>query len=257
MFWQEAFQYRSESFIWFLFDVVSPLVMILMWRSSYGDAAEIGGYTLAQMMLYYVGMMALRTVLNVHPEWAISEEIRTGGFSKHLLRPLTFSRFHLIGETAWKLLRLLFLTPVVAGFLLWLGPEVTASVGLTRELIPAFLGSLLFGFFLNYTLKVSLGLMAFWMTESIGAFNIFFLFQYLFEGTLMPLNLLPPAVQRMGDWLPFRYFYSLTMSIFQGKVGTVEAYQGLAVQVAWCAGAYLLMKIVYAFGVRRYSAVGG
>ena len=257
MFWQEAFQYRSESFVWFLFDVVGPLVMILMWRSAYGEGERIGGYTLSQMMLYYVGMMALRTLLNVHPEWAISEEIRTGTFSKPLLRPLKFNRYHLIGETAWKLLRLVFLTPVVLLFLFWLGPGVLAAVGLTGEMVPPLIGSLVLGYFLNYYLKVSLGLMALWMTESVGVFNIFFLLQFLFEGTLMPLNLLPAWAQRVGDYMPFRYFYFLTMSILQGKVGAETVYHELAVQAAWCAGAYLLMKVVYGLGVRQYSAVGG
>ena len=146
MSWQEAFQYRSESFVWFLFDVIGPLVMILMWRAAYGDADRIGGYTMGQMMLYYVGMMSLRTLLNVHPEWAISEEIRTGTFSKHLLRPLPFNRFHLIGEMAWKLLRLIFLLPVVIAFLLWLGPGVLSSVKVTPGMLPPLAGSLILGY---------------------------------------------------------------------------------------------------------------
>ncbi len=257
MFWQEAFQYRPESFIWFLFDVVGPLVMILMWRSAYGQAEQIGGYTQGQMMLYYVGMMSLRTLLNVHPEWEISREIRTGDFSKHLLRPLRFNRYHFMGEMAWKLLRLLFLTPVVVLFLLWLGPEVLSGVGLTRETALLFVGSLVFGYLLCYYLKVALGLLAFWMTESIGVFNVFFMLQFLFEGSVMPLDLLPGWAQRVGEFLPFRYFYFLSLSIFQGKIDAVTAQQGLAAQALWCVGAYLAMRVVYGLGVRQYSAVGG
>lgn len=257
MFWQEAFQYRSESFIWFLFDVVGPLVMILMWRASYGTAAQIGGYTPGQMMLYYVGMMSLRTLLNVHPEWAISEEIRTGDFSKHLLRPLRFNQYYFMGEVAWKLLRLLFLTPVVILFMIWLGPGVLSAVGLTRATILPFIGSLILGYLLCYYLKVALGLLAFWMTESVGVFNVFFMFQFLFEGSVMPLDLLPGWVQRIGAFLPFRYFYALSLSIFQGKMDAMAAQQGLAVQFIWCVGAYLAMWVVYRLGVRHYSAVGG
>lgn len=257
MFWQEAFQYRPESFIWFLFDVTGPLVMILMWRSAYGAADQIGGYTPGQMMLYYVGMMALRTLLNVHPEWAISQEIRTGEFSKHLLRPLRFNQYHLIGEMAWKLLRLIFLAPVVVIFLLWLGPGVLSAVGLTRDMVLPFVGSLILGYLLCYYLKVTLGLLAFWMTESIGAFNVFFLFQLLFEGTVMPLDLLPGWAQRMGEFLPFRYFYFLTMSMLQRKIDVATAHRELAAQFAWCVTAYLAMRIVYRLGVRQYSAVGG
>ena len=151
----------------------------------------------------------------------------------------------------------MFLTPVVLLFLLWLGPGVAAAVGLTRAMVPPLVGSLVLGYFLNYYLKVSLGLLALWMTESVGVFNIFFLLQFLFEGTLMPLNLLPAWAQRVGDTMPFRYFYFLSMSILQGKIGAETVYHELAIQAVWCAGAYVLMKVVYGLGVRQYSAVGG
>ncbi len=257
MFLQEAVQYRSESFIWFLFDVIGPLVMILMWRSAYGPSDQFGGYTENQMMLYYVGMMSLRTLLNVHPEWEISQEIRTSEFSKHLLRPLGFNQYHLMGEAAWKLLRMIYLLPVVGIFLIWLGPVVLSAVGLTREMAIPFFGSLVLGYFLNYYIKVTLGLVAFWMTESVGVFNFFFLIQLLFEGTVIPLDLMPELVQRIGEFLPFRYFYFLSMSILQGKLDAPTAFQEIFTQFAWCIGAYLIMRIVFRMGVRNYSAVGG
>ena len=117
--------------------------------------------------------------------------------------------------------------------------------------------SLVQGYLLNYYLKVTLGLLAFWMTESLGVFNVFFLVQLLFEGTVIPLDLLPLWAQRVGDFLPFRYFYFFSMTVLQGKVEAARAYHELIVQFGWFLAAYLGMRLVYRRGVRRYSAVGG
>jgi ABC-2 type transport system permease protein len=152
---------------------------------------------------------------------------------------------------------MVFLTPVVIFFVIWLGPGVLSAAGLTRGTALPFFGSLILGYLLCYYLKVALGLLAFWMTESVGVFNVFFMFQFLFEGSVMPLDLLPGWAQRIGELLPFRYFYFLSMSIFQGKVDAVTAHRELIAQLLWCGGAYLALRVVYRLGVRQYSAVGG
>lgn len=257
LFWQEAFQYRGESFIWFLFDVIPPLVMVILWRAAYLDTARIGSYTSSQMMLYYVGLTAFQTLLTSHPEWEISQEIRMGDFSKHLLRPLPFNTYHATGEIAWKGLRLLFLTPVLVTALIWLGPGLLAAVSLSATTAPALLLSLVLSYLLAYLLKVCLGLTAFWVLESYGIIIVFEFLRTFFAGVIIPLDLMPPSIKAISDFLPFRYLYFFPLGIVQGKLSGSETAAGLLAQALWCLLAYLLMKTMFRLGVRRYGAVGG
>lgn len=257
LFWQEAFQYRGESFVWFLFDVIPPLVMVILWRAAYLDTTKIGSYTSSQMMLYYVGLTAFQTLLTSHPEWEISQEIRMGEFSKHLLRPLQFNTFYAMGEIAWKGLRLLFLTPVLVVAFLWLGPGILAAVSLKATTALALLLSLVLSYLLAYFLKVCLGLTAFWVLESYGIIIVFEFLRTFFAGVIIPLDLMPPSVKVISDFLPFRYFYFFPLGILQGKLGGNEVALGLLAQATWCLVAYLLMKTMFRLGVRQYGAVGG
>jgi ABC-2 type transport system permease protein len=257
LFYQEAFQYRGESFIWFLFDVLPPLVMVILWRAAYEDVSQIGGYTPSQMMLYYVGLTTFQALLTSHPEWDISYEIRMGEFSKHLLRPLRFNTYHLIGELAWKGLRLMFVTPILIAAILWMGTGIFSAVALRAGTVLSFLLSLVMSYILAYFLKASLGLTAFWVIESYGVIILFEFLRTFFAGVIIPLDMMPSSIKAIGDRLPFASLYFFPLSLLQGKLGDEAILDGLLVQGGWCVASYLLMKMMYRLGVRKYSAIGG
>jgi ABC-2 type transport system permease protein len=231
--------------------------MVILWRAAYEGISQIGGYTPSQMMLYYVGLTTLQTLLTSHPEWDISYEIRMGEFSRHLLRPLRFNTYHLIGEIAWKGLRCMFITPVLIGALLWLGTGIFSAITLKVMTLPSFLMSLVMSYILAYFLKVSLGLTAFWVMESYGIIILFDFFRTFFAGIIIPLDLMPSSIRVIGERLPFAYLYFFPLSILRGKIEGGAILKGLIIQAGWCMASYLLMKTMYHLGVKKYSAVGG
>ena len=122
---QDALQNRLESAIWFLYEILPPLMMASVWLAAYQDQASIAGYSLAEMLAYTVGVLVLRTVVTVHMEYAIDEQIRQGELSNMLVRPMNVWGYWFVDSLGWKTFRNLLTVPVVIGCLLWLGPQMS------------------------------------------------------------------------------------------------------------------------------------
>ena len=71
-------------------------------------------------------------------------------------------------------------------------------------------------------------------TLSMNGTTIFFtgLSDFL-SGLLIPIPLMPAAMQRVVQWLPFRYIADFPLRLYSGHVAGIEAAQGFAVQIAW------------------------
>jgi hypothetical protein len=74
----------------------------------------------------------------------------------------------------------------------------------------------------------------------------------------VPLSLLPPWVQAIARWLPFRSMLGDPVAIWIGRVPSeTEALRLVAQQWAWAAAMLLLASWLWRRGVRRYEAFGG
>ena len=108
-------------------------------------------------------------------------------------------------------------------------------------------------FFISYTMA----LLAFWLLEISTLIFILFAFEYIAGGHLFPLDILPPALVKALYLTPFPYQLFFPVSIYVGKTTGTALYQGLAIQALWVIAAYLLARLMWRRGIRKYSAVGG
>ena len=79
----------------------------------------------------------------------------------------------------------------------------------------------------------------------------------LLSGRLVPLTLMPPWVQSVADFLPFKWTFGYPIEALVGQLSTAQLLSGLAMQALWIVVGALAVKVVWRAGVRRYSAVGG
>lgn len=254
--WQDALQYRLEGAIWFLYDLLPPLGMLLLWLGAYRPGTVVAGYDAAGMVQYYLGVIALRTLLNPHPEWDLAEKIAKGTYGQVLLRPMPLVAYHLAGEIAWKGMRLLWLMPslLVCTVAFWSYIEVP-PLGLVYWL--AFALSIPLGYLSAFFFKMILGYISFWTTNTEGIFVFMISIEMVFTGNFLPLQAMPGWVQAIGDWLPYRYFYFFSTQVLRGTLDDGALLTGLATQAAWVLVAYVAMRVVRTAGIRRYAAFGG
>ena len=253
---QEAIQYRVESAIYFLYDVLPPIMMAFVWLSAYEGQADVAGFSLSQMLVYTVGVMVLRTMLTAHIEWAIDHEVRQGVLSTYLVKPFSVWGQWFVGELAWKVVRGMLIAPVLTGCLLWLGPELALPpLDAGRLLLLA--ASLILGYLVCWTLKLCIGMLTFWSTDINGIQTLYEVVNSVFGGVLVPLALLPTALYSIALVLPLRAIYDVPLGILLGWLEGPLLWWSLLSQVGWLIVLALLARFLWRRGLRRYEAVGG
>jgi ABC-2 type transport system permease protein len=110
---------------------------------------------------------------------------------------------------------------------------------------------------LQFLISYTLALLAFWLLEISTLIFIIFAFEYIAGGHLFPLDILPPVLAKVLFFTPFPYQMFFPVSIYVGKITGAMMYQGLIIQFLWVVAFYVLARVVWSRGIRKYSAVGG
>jgi ABC-2 type transport system permease protein len=253
---QDAIQYRIESAVWFLWDVLPPLAMVFLWLTAYEDQATVAGYDLSEMLLYTVGVMVLRTLITSHIEWGMDYEIRQGYLSTYLVKPFNIWGFWFMGEFAWKVMRAVWLTPVMIVCTIWLGP-IIGKMSLPPERVPLLLVSVLLGYVVCFFLKLCLGMIGFWTNDITGTTTLYEVTAAILGGIIVPLALLPEPLRILATLLPIQAIYNVPLAVLLGKDLGTNPLVGIAVQFGWIVALWLLAVALWRAGLRRYESVGG
>ncbi|MDP8922666.1 MAG: ABC-2 family transporter protein [Chloroflexota bacterium] len=253
---QEAIQYRVESAIYFLYDVLPPIMMAFVWLTAYEGQESVAGFSLSQMLVYTVGVMILRAMLTAHVEWAIDHEVRQGILSTYLVKPINVWAQWFVSELAWKMVRGMLIAPVLLGCLIWLGGEL-ALPPLDAGRIALLVVSLVLAYLVCFTLKLCLGMLTFWTTDINGIMTLYEVVVAVFGGVLVPLALLPAPLYAVALALPLRAIYDVPLTIVLGRLDGPALWWSLLSQVAWLVVLALLARYLWRHGLRRYEAVGG
>jgi ABC-2 type transport system permease protein len=75
-------------------------------------------------------------------------------------------------------------------------------------------------------------------------------------GFVVPLSLLPPAIQQASYWLPFRSSMALPIEILTGRAGYDQAIAGIIISAVWVFILMMFTRWIWSRGLRSYSAVG-
>ncbi len=88
-----------------------PLVSLFVWMSIAGDGT-VGGYSTADFVLYFVGVLVVGRMTGAWDIWHLDNDIRQGTFSNKLLRPFHPVHWNMADNLASKLFWLLLIVPV-------------------------------------------------------------------------------------------------------------------------------------------------
>jgi ABC-2 type transport system permease protein len=254
---QNTLVYRVNFLCRVLFGFIPLIAILMMWRAVYeGKATALAGYTLGQMISYYLAMSIVDALTAVNEDdWQIAAEIKDGLISQFLLKPIDYLGYRLCLFISG---RLVYATVAVlpVSVLIWWYREsfVLPPDGTT---LGCFLVSMVLTGLLQFFLSYTMALLAFWVLEVSTFIFILYAFEYLAGGHLFPLDILPPALFKVLQWTPFPYQLFFPVNVYLGRVTGTALVEGLLIQTAWVGLAYLLARWMWYRGVRRYSAVGG
>jgi len=256
---QNTLVYRVNFLFRSVFALVPLTATILLWRTIYQGrtaSAEIAGYTLAQMISYYLLVTIVDALTAVtEDDWQIAADIREGNISQFLLKPINYLGYRLCLYLSGRLIYTAVALAPVAGFILlqreyFVLPPSWAAFGW-------FLVSVVLTGLLQFLISYTMALLSFWVLEVATFIFIVFAFEQLAGGHLFPLDILPAGVTQVLQFTPFPYMLFFPVSIYLGQRSGAALWQGLAFQAGWVVFAYALARLIWSRGVRRYSAFGG
>jgi ABC-2 type transport system permease protein len=171
-----------------------------------------------------------------------------------LLRPVHPLWHYAAENIAAMPMRVLVSLPVAFIALFLVGPKaLTHDPALWGLWIVSVLGAWLLTLFVNFVV----GAAAFFFESSMKLMDAWLVFYFILSGYLLPVDLFPPRLRAVVDWLPFRYQIGLPVEIMTGAHSVGRALTLLAAQWAWVAIALLLTSVLWRRGLRQFAAYGG
>jgi ABC-2 type transport system permease protein len=254
---QNQLVYRVNFLFRACFGLLPLIAMISVWRTIYrGHEADIGGYSLAQMISYYliVTLVDMLTAVN-EDDWQIAADIREGAISQFLVKPIDYLKYRLCLFVAGRAIyTAVAIIPVVIFFVVQREYLVLPHDGAT---VAWFVVSIVMTALLQFFVSYAMALLAFWVLEVSTFIFILFAFEYIAGGHLFPLDILPEALLNVLNFTPFPYQLYFPVSIYVGRTSGAAMYQGLVIQFVWVVLAYIFARWMWSRGIRKYAAVGG
>jgi ABC-2 type transport system permease protein len=250
----EQIQYRVANYMYMLGMVAEPVIYLVVWQTvAAQQGGAVAGITAGQFAAYYIVWTLVRNINIVFTPYGWEERIREGRLSAQLLRPL----FPIVEDLGfflgWKPVVILLWLPIALFLSLVFHPVLNP----TPLAIVVFAISLLGAYLIRSLNQTSLGLITFWTTRVGPIFELYIAVELLLSGRLVPMALMPAWVQSIADVLPFQWTFGFPIEALVGNLTAEELLRGLGMQLLWIAIGSVLVRVVWRFAVRRYSAVAG
>jgi viologen exporter family transport system permease protein len=257
---QNTLVYRANFLFRSAFGLIPLMATIYLWRAVFagkppGDS-DVAGYTLAGMTSYYllVTLVDMFTAVT-DDDWQIAGDIREGNINQFLLKPIDFLTYRLCLFGANRMIyTIVALVPVslfvVAQWRYFVFP-------VNRTAFACFIVSTVLTGLLQFLMSYTMALLAFWVLEVSTFIFILFAFEYIAGGHMFPLDILPPWLSDLLSYTPFPYQLFFPVSVYLGRTTGAALWRGLLIEAAWVIVFYILARLIWARGIRKYTAFGG
>jgi len=252
--WAEQWQYRANLLMYLLYYLVSPIVLLSVWRTVAASQGSVKGLTANDFTTYYLTLLIVShftTEITIH---VLAYKVQDGTLSGELLRPVhPVMTNALMFNLAFKALTFIALVPVWTLLYVLFRPDFS---GVTPATLLMAVPAVMAGFAVNFFLGAIITTVAFWTTRVYSLSEFIYAFAMLLGGTFVPLDLLPAAVQRVAQYLPFQLYLYFPIQLVLGKLAPAQIVQNFALQAIWLTLGGLGFWLIWRQGLKRFSAVG-
>ena len=258
---QEDMAYRFNYVFGVVFRFLPLVTTVYLWYAvfhspGFNGSERMGGMTFPDMVSYYAIMFVARGFSSIPGMTRdISVDIKDGLLNRYLIKPISYFWYQTMYRLAHKL--------VFWFVALFTFPAVFFLMRNYFEHQPtlldwgAFVVSLVIAFWTGVLFNFMVGTLAFWFLEISTFLFVIMVIEFFLSGHLLPLNLFPPAILNVVQYLPFGYEGYWPCMILIGKVPPDQMGKVLGIGILWVAVFFAMGKFMWSRGVKRYSAVGG
>lgn len=255
---QETMAYRADFWLGIASAVFPIIIQIFMWQALYkgvGDE-QLYGRTYAQMLAYSVAASLLWRFLKTGFEYEINDDIKTGGLSKYVIRPIDYLPYRLSCFLGQKIAVLLSGLALITLALTGVGLYFHSSP-VTLNRVFLFLPILLSAVVLNFLIFFCVGMWAFWLSEIGFIFEAVRIVIVVLSGGIFPLEIFGDTLCTVLKLLPFNYAVGFPVDVLVGSVSRSAILTGIACQIIWIGLMVLISRLLWNLGKKKYLAAGG
>lgn len=247
------------AFRWFvLLDIVRGalrlFVYVALWSALLEGRESPGGITLSQTVTYFVLGVVLAEVNRAGAGAAVGDAIVSGQIATELWKPLRTLWIYIaqsLGGTAANLATRAI--PMAIVFIAIFTPEPPASAGAFLACLA--LGAM--GFVLSMLTGILIGLAAFWTLSSWYLPWFQRALTILFGGVVVPIWFYPSWLERITEYLPFRFVHFVPLAVYLGEIPMEEVPILMVVACIWIAALAAAVVWVWRTGMKRIVIQGG
>ncbi len=252
--WDEMLTYRVSFFMWRLRTILQLLTIYFLWFSILPQNKSLLGYTQSTMLTYVLGISLIGSIVLSSRSYIVGEEINSGNLLNFLLKPINYFKYWFSKDIGDKSMNIVFSIIELTILFIILKPPFFFQTNLAY--ISLFFFSVVLSVILYFFFNLLLGFIGFWNPEVWAPRFIFIILLNFFAGAIFPLDILPGKIYLFLKLLPFPYLLYFPLKIYLGKLNFVEIFTGLTISFVWVILIYILVKFIWAKGLKAYTAYG-
>ncbi len=252
--WIETLTYRTSFIVYRLREVLQLLSLYFLWFYVSGRTGSFASYSQISLITYVLISAFVSDVVFSTRTTNIASEINEGGLTTFLLRPLSYLSYYFARDIGDKVMNIIFSISELLLFFLIFHPPFMIQTNILSITLCLF--SLILGIILYFFISVAISFIGFWSNETWGPRFIFYQTVGFLAGSLLPLDILPKSLYTILQYLPFSYLIYFPTKLYLGEVSASDTMRGFAILVIWIGLMYLLVKQVWARGLKEYTAQG-
>jgi ABC-2 type transport system permease protein len=250
---QEMMMYRFNFFSWFFVEGIGALIMAYIWLSIYKEGNVVGGYSLRDMIVYYVvsriiGMIVIADDI----AYKVSDDIHNGKLINNILKPINYLRSVFATNLGATITALLLSLPVVVLILTLFPNYINPSL----FSILLFILSLLLATAISFLTTTIVGMVAFFMDNIVGVIFLNWMLLSLFSGRMLPNDIMPSYVQTISNYLPYKYMTFSSLQIITSKISIRDSIIDVLISFFWVLVLAVINKYIFKIGIKRYESYG-
>ena len=247
-------QYRAAAWAGVGTQLFWGILRVAIFSAFYRLSSTVQPMVLSDTITYLWLIQGFLILIFTYSDADVRNQIRSGAVAYELLRPLDlYSLWYMRAIAAKTAPLILRVVPIFVFAGLFLGLNPPASFASCLLWIVATLLAILLSAALSLLVTISY----LWTISGDGINRLMPALVFLCSGSLIPLPLMPPAIQSLLYFLPFRGLMDTPFRLYIGHIAPHEAFLPLVHQAVWIVVVVAAGRRLLAVGTRRLVIQGG
>jgi ABC-2 type transport system permease protein len=251
-------QYRAAAWAGIATQFFWGLMLLMIYRAFYSSSGAEPPMSWNQMVAYQWLNQSFFAIIML---WAVDGDLMDGITNGHvayeLCRPYDLYSFWFVRLAGWRLsVFILRCLPILIGVFIIPEPyRMTLPANITS--FCAFVLSMSLSLLLVTAISMFMYILTFTTMSSYGSRLVTGIAAEFLAGQIIAIPLMPEWMQRVLDFLPYRYVSDLPFRLYSGNINGADAAFQIGVQIVWILGLCIIGKAAFGRTMRKIVIQGG